>query len=168
MEKREFIDAGRIVNTHGVAGEVKIEVWLDSPKFFRSFKRIYLGEREMKVASARTHKDFVIAKLEGIDDINAAMALKGREVTVRREDAALPHGAFFLQDILGARVVDEDGNEIGELVEIMERPASNVYVVKGETEHLIPAVPDVFIVSADPDAEVIRVRMMKGLATDED
>ena len=124
MEKREFIDAGRIVNTHGVAGEVKIEVWLDSPKFFRSFKRIYLGEREMKVVSARTHKDFVIAKLEGIDDINAAMALKGREVTVRREDAALPHGAFFLQDILGARVVDEDGNEIGELVEIMERPAS--------------------------------------------
>ena len=132
MEKREFIDAGRIVNTHGVAGEVKIEVWLDSPKFFRSFKRIYLGEREMKVVSARTHKDFVIAKLEGIDDINAAMALKGREVTVRREDAALPHGAFFLQDILGARVVDEDGNEIGELVEIMERPASNVYRERGD------------------------------------
>ena len=157
MEKREFIDAGRIVNTHGVAGEVKIEVWLDSPKFFRSFKRIYLGEREMKVVSARTHKDFVIAKLEGIDDINAAMALKGREVTVRREDAA-----FFLQDILGARVVDEDGNEIGELVEIMERPASNVYVVKGETEHLIPAVPE-FVLATDAENGVITVRLIEGM-----
>ena len=154
MEKREFIDAGRIVNTHGVAGEVKIEVWLDSPKFFRSFKRIYLGEREVKVVSA--------AKLEGIDDINAAMALKGREVTVRREDAALPHGAFFLQDILGARVVDEDGNEIGELVEIMERPASNVYVVKGETEHLIPAVPE-FVLATDAENGVITVRLIEGM-----
>ena len=162
MEKREFIDAGRIVNTHGVAGEVKIEVWLDSPKFFRSFKRIYLGERETKVVSARTHKDFVIAKLEGIDDINAAMALKGREVTVRREDAALPHGAFFLQDILGTRVVDEDGNGIGELVEIMERPASNVYVVKGETEHLIPAVPE-FVLATDAENGVITVRLIEGM-----
>ena len=162
MEKREFIDAGRIVNTHGVAGEVKIEVWLDSPKFFRSFKRIYLGGQEMKVVSARTHKDFIIAKLEGIDDINAAMALKGREVTVRREDAALPHGAFFLQDILGARVVDENGNEIGELVEIMERPASNVYVVKGETEHLIPAVPE-FVLATDADNGVITVRLIEGM-----
>lgn len=162
MEKREFIDAGRIVNTHGVAGEVKIEVWLDSTKFFRSFKRIYLGEREVKVVFARTHKDFVIAKLEGIDDINAAMALKGREVTVRREDAALPHGAFFLQDILGARVVDEDGNEIGELVEIMERPASNVYVVKGETEHLIPAVPE-FVLATDAENGVITVRLIEGM-----
>ena len=141
MEKCEFIDAGRIVNTHGVAGEVKIEVWLDSPKFFRSFKRIYLGGREMKVVSARTHKD---------------------EVTVRREDAALPHGAFFLQDILGARVVDEDGNEIGELVEIMERPASNVYVVKGETEHLIPAVPE-FVLATDADNGVITVRLIEGM-----
>ena len=61
------------MNTHGVAGEVKIEVWLDSPKFFRSFKRIYLGEREVKVVSARTHKDFVIAKLEGIDDIHGEL-----------------------------------------------------------------------------------------------
>ena len=67
MGKQQFIEAGRIVNTHGVAGEVKIEVWLDSPEFFRSFKRIYLGERELKVESAKTHKGFVIAKLEDRD-----------------------------------------------------------------------------------------------------
>ena len=162
MGKQQFIEAGRIVNTHGVAGEVKIEVWLDSPEFFRSFKRIYLGERELKVESAKTHKGFVIAKLEGIGDINAAMTLKGREVTVRREDSALPQGAFFLQDIMGASVVDESGNEIGKLVEIMERPASNIYVVRGEKEHMIPAVPE-FVLSTDAEAGIITVRLIEGM-----
>ena len=163
MEKKTLIEAGRIVNTHGVQGEVKIEVWLDSPQFFKSFKRLVLdtGE-ELKVLSARTHKDFVIARLEGVDDVNAAMRLKGKKLSVRREDAALPKGAFFLQDILGAQVVDEAGNEIGTLVDVMETPASNVYVVRGETEHLIPAVP-AFILKTDADAGLITVRLIEGM-----
>ena len=163
MEKKTLIEAGRIVNTHGVQGEVKIEVWLDSPQFFKSFKRLVLhtGE-ELKVLSARTHKDFVIARLEGVDDVNAAMRLKGKKLSVRREDAALPKGAFFLQDILGAHVVDEAGNEIGTLIDVMETPASNVYVVRGETEHLIPAVP-AFILKTDADAGLITVRLIEGM-----
>ena len=163
MEKNPFIEAGRIVNTHGVQGEVKIEVWLDSPKFFRSFKRLYTaGGQELKVLSARTHKDFVIAKLEGVEDLNAAMALKNKVVSIRRSDAALPHGAFFLQDILGARVVDEDGNEIGVLEDVMETPASNIYVVRGAAEHLIPAVPE-FIKKTDAEAGVITVHLIEGM-----
>ncbi len=163
MEKNAFIEAGRIVNTHGVQGEVKIEVWLDSPKFFKSFKRLYTaGGQELKVLSARTHKDFVIAKLEGVEDVNAAMALKNKVLSIRRSDAALPHGAFFLQDILGAKVVDEDGNEIGVLQDVMETPASNIYMVRGETEHLIPAVPE-FIKKTDAEAGVITVHLIEGM-----
>ena len=163
MEKKALIEAGRIVNTHGVQGEVKIEVWLDSPQFMKGFKRLVLDSgEELKVLGAKTHKGFVIARLEGVEDVNAAMRLKGREVSVRREDAALPKGAFFLQDIIGARVVDEDGNEIGTLVDILETPASNVYVVKGETEHLIPAVP-AFIKKTDPDAGMITVHLIEGM-----
>ena len=163
MEKKPLIEAGRIVNTHGVQGEVKIEVWLDSPRFFKSFKRLVLetGE-ELKILSARTHKDFIIAGLEGVDDVNAAMRLKGKTVSVRREDAALPKGAFFLQDILGAKVVDEAGNEIGTLTEVMETPASNIYVVRGETEHLIPAVP-AFIKKTDAKAGLITVHLIEGM-----
>ena len=163
MEKSAFIEAGRIVNTHGVQGEVKIEVWLDSPRFFTTFKRLVLdtGE-ERKVLSARAHKGFVIAKLEGAADVNAAMRLKGRNVSVRREDAALPRGAFFLQDIIGAKVVDEAGNEVGKLAEVMETPASNIYVVRGEAEHLIPAVPE-FIKKTDADAGVITVHLIEGM-----
>ena len=163
MEKKSLIEAGRIVNTHGVQGEVKIEVWLDSPRFFTTFKRLVLdtGE-ERKVLSARAHKGFVIAKLEGAADVNAAMRLKGRNVSVRREDAALPRGAFFLQDIIGAKVVDEAGNEVGKLAEVMETPASNIYVVRGEAEHLIPAVPE-FIKKTDADAGVITVHLIEGM-----
>ena len=163
MEKKALIEAGRIVNTHGVRGEVKIEVWLDSPQFFKSFKRLVLetGE-EKKILSAKTQKGFVIAALEGVGGVNAAMALKGKTVSVYRADAALPHGAFFLQDIIGAKVVDEDGNEIGTLTDVMETPASNIYVVTGKTEHLIPAVPE-FIKKTDADAGVITVHLIEGM-----
>ena len=162
MEKKQYIEAGRIVNTHGVAGEVKIEVWLDSPQFLKSFKRCFIDRREVKLLSARVHKGFLIVKLEGVEDVNAAMALKGRTVFIDRADARLPKGTFFLQDIIGASVVDESGNEIGKLVDVMETPASNVYVVKGEQEHLIPAVPE-FILSTDADNGIITVHLIEGM-----
>ena len=162
MEKKQYIEAGRIVNTHGVAGEVKIEVWLDSPQFLKSFKRCFIDRREVKLLSARVHKGFLIVKLEGVEDVNAAMALKGRTVFIDRADARLPKGAFFLQDIIGAAVVDESGSEIGKLVDVMETPASNVYMVKGEREHLIPAVPE-FILSTDADNGIITVHLIEGM-----
>ena len=162
MEKKQYIEAGRIVNTHGVAGEVKIEVWLDSPQFLKSFKRCFIDRREVKLLSARVHKGFLIVKLEGVEDVNAAMALKGRTVFIDRADARLPKGAFFLQDIIGAAVVDESGSEIGKLVDVMETPASNVYVVKGEREHLIPAVPE-FILSTDAENGIITVHLIEGM-----
>ena len=162
MEKKQYIEAGRIVNTHGVAGEVKIEVWLDSPQFLKSFKRCFIDRREVKLLSARVHKGFLIVKLEGVEDVNAAMSLKGRTVFIDRADARLPKGTFFLQDIIGASVVDESGNEIGKLVDVMETPASNVYVVKGEQEHLIPAVPE-FILSTDADNGIITVHLIEGM-----
>ena len=162
MEKKQYVEAGRIVNTHGVRGEVKIEVWLDSADFLRTFKRIFIGEREIKIQSAFVHKGFLIAKLEGIDDVNAAMTLKGREISVLRADAKLPEGAFFIGDIIGARVVTEDGTEIGRLAEVLERPASNIYVVRGSGEHLIPAVPE-FIMSTDAENGVITVRLIEGM-----
>ena len=159
---KEYVEAGRIVNTHGVSGEVKIEVWLDSPEYFRTFKRLYLGGEERKILSARTHKSFVIARLEGVNDLNAAMALKGRTVEILRADAHLKDGEFFVQDILGFTVVDEQGNEIGRLVDAEETPASMLYVVRGEREHLIPAVKE-FILNIDAEREEIRVHLLEGM-----
>ena len=162
MGKQQYIEAGQIVNTHGVAGEVKIQVWLDSPQFMKRFKRLFLDGQERRVSSARVHKDFLLATLKGVEDVNAAMALKGKTVYIDRADAALPRGAYFLQDLIGAQVVDEQGASVGVLTEVLERPASNIYVVKGETEHLIPAVPE-FVMSTDAEAGRIVVRLIEGM-----
>lgn len=162
MEKKAYIEAGKIVNTHGVAGELKVEVWLDSPAFMKRFPRLFVGEREYKLLAARVQKSFLLCRLEGVDDLNAAIPLKGRVVSVAREDAKLPAGGYFLQDLLGARVVDEEGREIGRLTEVLERPASNIYVVQGEREHLIPAVPE-FIRGTDAESGVITVHLIEGM-----
>ena len=162
MEKQSFVDAGKIVNTHGVRGEVRIEVWLDSPALLKRCGRVFLGGEEKKLLSAREHKGFLIAQLEGVTDVNAAQALKNRVLQIARADARLPRGAFFLQDIIGASVVDESGAEVGTLAEVLELPTQRVYVVRGETEHLIPAVP-AFILNTDAEAGVITVRLIEGM-----
>lgn len=164
MRKQNEIEAGRIVNTHGVRGEVKIEVWLDSPEYLNTFPRIFVREREFRLLSGRVWKRFLIAALEGVDDINAAMPLKGQTVFVAREDAGLGEGEYFLQDIIGAEVFTEDGRRIGTLTEILERPASAVYIVRGDdgSEHLIPAV-DEFILETDAEAGRITVHLIEGM-----
>ena len=161
---QDYIDAGRIVNTHGVRGEVKIEVWLDSPKMLQSFPRVFIGDTKRKLLSSRVHQQFLIAALEGIDDLNAAMPLKGKTLRVARADARLSPGAYFLQDLLGAAVKNEDGSPVGTLTDILERPASNIYVVTDARggEHLIPAVP-AFILRCDPEAGEITVRLIGGM-----
>ena len=74
MEKNQYIEAGKIVNTHGVRGEVKIQVWLDSPEFLRGFKTVYIERKPVKMLSARIHKGFVIATFEGVEDVNPPCA----------------------------------------------------------------------------------------------
>lgn len=166
----EFITVGAVVNAHGIRGEVKVNPAGFDPAFIASFRTLYIGGRETKVTAARVHKSTVLLTLPGVDTMDDALSLKGRAVAIRRTDARLPKGQFFDEELAGCAVVDDaTGQEIGRLDKVLSYPAHKVYQVRGGAhEYLIPAVPDVFIVSADPDAEVIRVRMMKGLATDED
>ena len=127
--KQAYIEAGRITSTHGVHGEVKIEVWLDTPEDLKHYRRIFIDGQKKKLLSVRQQNRFVIVKLHQIDDINAAQPLKGKTVFIAREDAPLPPGGYFLQDLLDAKVVLEDGSPVGVLTEILERPANNVYIV---------------------------------------
>ena len=160
--KYQRIEAGQIINTHGVNGEVKIEVWLDSPSFMRKFRRFFIRDREMNVISSRIQKNFLLVKLEGIDNLNAAMSLKGAIVLIEREDAELSPGEYFLCELIGARVLDETGRELGILKEIEELPKGFLYIVAGETEHLIPAVPE-FIKSVDAEQGVLTVSLIEGM-----
>ena len=160
--KEKFIEAGEIVNTHGVRGEVKIMPWTDTPEFLRAVKTLYIDGKPVRVLASRVHKGALLTSLEGVEDVNAAMRLKGRRVYMDRDDAPLEPGRFFIQDIIGARVVTESGEEIGTLCEVIDAPAGMVYVVRGETEHLIPAV-DEFVLRTDADAGLITVRLIEGM-----
>lgn len=160
--KKEFLEIGKIVNTHGVRGEVKVQPWADSPEFLLGFRTLYLDETPVKVRTGRVHKGMVILALEGVEDVNAAMALKNRVLYMRREDARLPRGSFFLQDILGAKVVTEAGEELGELADVLDLPGNPVYVVRGAREILIPAVPE-FVLRTDAENGVVTVRLIEGM-----
>lgn len=159
---KKYLEAGKIVNTHGVLGEVKIVPWTDSADFLKRFKFLYIHGKPVRMLSSRAHNGFLIAKLEGVDDINAAMPLKNQTVSIDRYEAKLPQGSFFLSDLIGASVIDESGAELGKLTDVLETPAHNIYVVTGEREILIPAVP-AFILKTDVSAGVVTVRLIDGM-----
>ena len=162
MEKEQYLEAGQIVNTHGIRGEVKIVPWMDSPEALQRFKTLYIGGKGVKVRSSRVHKGCLIALLEGVDDVNAAMALKNKTVCIDRKDARLPKGRFFIADIIGARAVTEDGAEIGTVADVMELPAQKILVVRGEREILIPMV-DEFVKDIDIKNGVVTVHLIEGM-----
>ena len=166
--KQELIHVGTIVNAHGIRGEVKLNPVGFDPAFLAEFDRFHIGGRETQVLSSRIHKSVLLLTLPGVEDMDAALALKGKEVSLYAEDAALPEGEYFDAELEGCTVVDDaTGEELGRLTRVLHYPAHKVYEVKGQREYLIPAVPEVFIAAVDVDAGVIRVHNMKGLATDE-
>ena len=164
----EFIPVGQIVNAHGIRGEVKLNPLGFDPEFLAEFDVLYIGGKRTEVKHARVHKSVVLLTLPGVEDMDAALALKGKAVTIRRDDVEVPEGYYFDEEIEGLTVIDSaTGDVIGKVRRVLSYPAHKIYEVKGEREYLIPAVPGVFIESVDLDAAQMRVHLMKGLATDE-
>ena len=127
--KQPFLEAGKIINTFGIRGEVKLQPWCDSAEFLKKFKTLYIDGRPRAVASSRVHKGMLIVRFADVEDVTGAMALKNKTVYFAREDAKLPEGRFFLADLIGADVIDEDGQSVGRLTEVLDLPAGAVYVV---------------------------------------
>jgi 16S rRNA processing protein RimM len=170
MPQIPFLEAGQIVSTHGVRGEVRVQVWCDSPEQFSGFKHLYwdaAGTQPVRF-KARPHKNMALVKLEGVDTVEAAQVLRGRMLYVDRRDIKLPKGHYLVQDLLGLAVVDADtGESYGTLTDVSQTGANPVYHVqtpKGEV--LIPAIPDI-IISVDTKKDILRLRPMKGLFDDE-
>lgn len=163
--KKPFLEAGQIVSTHGVRGELKVMPWADDPEFLLDFDTVYLGGRPVRVQSSRVQKTCVLMKLEGIDDVDAAARLRGRTVSIRREDAHLDDGAVFIADLIGLPVLCGD-ETIGKVTDILQRPGNDVYVVTGTHEYLIPGVPE-FILERNLDEGYVRVKLIEGMRTDE-
>jgi len=159
----ELIEAGKIVNTHGVRGEVRLQPWADSPDFLTGFESLYIDEKPVKVLSAKVHKGCVIATLEGVDDIDAAIRMKNKVIKVKKADIHLEDGKFFVADLIGLKAVDDEtGESLGTLSDVLSLPANNVYVIKGEREILVPAVPE-FIVETNLEEGFVKLRLIEGL-----
>lgn len=162
--KNRYLEAGKIVNTHGIAGEVKILPWADGPEFLLDFDTLYIDGQPVELKGARVHKNCVLAKLAGIDDINQAMKLRDKVVCIDREDVELEEGAFFLADLMGLEIRDaETGKVLGTIHDILTPPANNVYVIRGgEREYLIPAVPE-FVLETNIDDGYLLVHLIEGM-----
>ena len=162
--KKRFLEAGQIVSTHGVAGEVKILPWCDGPEFLKKFDTFYIDGSPRKTEQSRIHKNMLLCKLEGVDDMNAAQALKNKVVCIDRDDAHIPEGRVFISDLIGLPVF-ADGREIGTLKDVYTGPANDVYIVKGEKDYMIPAVSE-FLEDVNVDEGYIRVRLIEGMAVE--
>ncbi len=162
--QKQWLEAGRIVGTHGVRGEVKVEPWADEPAFLLAFDQVLLQGRPVAVEQARVHKSQVLLKLAGIDSVEAAAALRGQIVSINRAGAQLEEGAVFIADLIGLPVFDQSGAQLGQITEVLTLPANDVYVVRGEHEYLIPVVRE-FVLDIDTETGV-RVKLVEGMQTD--
>lgn len=171
MRKR-YLEAGRIVATHGVRGEVRAEPWCSTPEFLLQFGTLYFdkGAGARRVLSARRHKSMVIFRLEGIETVEQAIPLLRQVIYIDREQVQLPEGHYFEQDLIGLAVCDaQTGREYGTLTSVGHTGANDVYGVTPAQggEVLIPAIREV-VRSVDLDAGVMTITPLKGLFDDAD
>ncbi len=166
--KLETIKVGRIVNAHGIRGEVRVQPRDGDPAFLTRFKTFYINGQPVSPTANHVHKSLVLMKFPGVEDMNAALTYKDKDLYIRRADARLPEGAYLDDELLGMGVFDAaTGEELGKLTTVENYPAHKVYTVKGRREYLIPAVKDVFIKSVDLDRDRMEVQVWEGMASDE-
>ena len=167
MADIKYIECGKIINTHGCRGGIKAESWCNAEDDLASLKRVFIksnsGYEEYKVKKSSIFKQFVIFEFKGLEDMDQAMLLKGRTLYARRDDFDLEDGEYFLADMIGLDVIDADnGTVYGKLTQIINRGASDIYVVSTSNgERMIPAV-DEFIISVNIESGVF-VRPIEGM-----
>lgn len=137
----QFLAVGKIINTHGIKGEVKVQSTTDDLNRFKKLKYAYIDNNEIKIAGCKLQPGKVILKIEGIDSIEVAAKLKNKFIEVKREDAVkLPKDSYYAADIIGCEVFEETGNSLGTIDDIIYTGSNDVYWIKGEKEILIPAL----------------------------
>ena len=161
--KLQYIEAGEIVNTHGVRGEVKVLCWLDDPEMLCEFDRCRIDGREFIMEQVRVQKTCNLVKLQGIDTMEKAQLMRGKTIELYRED--IDDEVIFAAELVGMEVFCE-GASIGKIREVLDYPGNSVYVVKGQHEYMIPAVNQ-FILSTDMEANRMEVKLIEGMRSDE-
>ena len=170
--KKQYLDSGKIVGTHGIKGEVRIEPWCDSPEFLCAFKKLYLDENGQTFVEvkSRPHKNITLAKIKGVDTIEEAEKFRGKVVYINRDDITLDEGVNFVQDLIGLEVKDaENGTVYGKITDVLRTGANDVYEItdSNNKKYLAPVIEDV-VEEIDVDGGYVLIHPMKGIFDDED
>lgn len=168
---KEYLEIGKITSTHGIRGEVRFQPWCDSPEFLKQFKTLYYdkkGEKPVKV-SCRPNGEMAIVRIDGIDTVEEAAKLRNKVLYMKRADARLRDGQYFIQELIGCSVIDADDESItyGVISDVSQTCANDVWhITKDEKEYLIPAIPPV-IINTDVESGIIKIRPLRGIFDDE-
>ncbi len=166
----KYLQAGKVVGTHGIRGEMRVEVWCDSPEFLAKFEKLYTdkdGNRVLLVKS-RAHGNICLVKADGIDSIESAEKYRGKLLYIDRDDCKLPKGSYFITDIIDCVAVDFYTNEeYGKVCDVSQTGANDVWHIKqNENEYLIPNVPE-FVKKVDIEDGKVYITPLKGTFDDE-
>ena len=162
------------MGVHGVRGECRVQPWCDSPDFARRFSAVWLdprGEQSVRVLSCRTHGNLILMRLDGVNDPDAARAMRGQILYIRRSDVDLPENTWFIEELIGCRVLDADDHEksYGTLTDVSQTGANDVWHITdgAGAVYLIPAIPDV-VTDAQVENNVVYIRPLRGIFDDAD
>ena len=163
----QYLEIGKITNTHGVMGEVRVQPWADSPDFLCKFKTLYVDKTHwpIKVERARVHKNMVILKFKEFNNVNDIEKYKGKDLLIRRDQAVkLAPNENFITDLIGLKVVTDEGKEFGTLTDVLQTGANDVYVIESleGKEYLFPAIPQC-ILDVNLESQTVTVHILDGL-----
>ncbi len=165
----EYLELGKIVNTHGVRGELKVDPWCDDPSYFDYFEDVFVGkkgENSYYIENSRPHGNMVLLKLEGIDDMDQANLLRNKVLYVRREDAPIEEGRYFVAELIGCTVSDADTAETyGTIQDVTNTGATDIWHIKKDGKmYYMPLIPGI-LVDADVANNKVTVRPIPGIFT---
>ena len=167
---KQFLEIGKIVATQGIRGEVRCQYYCDSAEVLCDFDELYLdkGKTPVHVLRAYPHKNVVVMKIEGVDTIEQAQPLIGKVLYMNRDDAVLPEGLYFIQDIIGLTVMDIDTGQVyGKITDVYQNGASDVYSMKQPdgSELMFPCIDEV-VIKTDVEGGEMLIRPLPGLFDD--
>ena len=161
-----YLSVGFLRRPHGVRGEIVMDLHTDFPERMKKGRRLLVGEnhKPMTLTNVRPHQSGLLVKFRDVDTPEEAGLYRNQWVYVQTQDVPLPEGRHYKHELLGLKVMDEDGNPLGELVEILETGANDVYVVRDDSgkEVLLPNIPSV-ILDLDIGRGFLRVHLLEGL-----
>ena len=166
---KQYLEIAKIINTHGIRGDLKLELWCDSPDTVKHLKTLYLddaGQKPVSISDVRMHGRFCLLRIAGVENPEDGAKYKERILYASRDDIPLADGDFFISDMIGTPVIDADnGTKYGILTNIIENPANDLYEVRTKKGPVyLPAVKE-FLIRLDPP-NGIYVRPIPGMFWD--